>query len=321
MVKNNTGDNMKIRLGYVSLPVTLDITASKTMTLTSYKKLGKKQAEEKRTRIFLENLDNLSEILKYNLKNNIHFYRMTSHLVPLLTYKDSYDNILEKHKDKLTKIGSFIKENNMRVDIHPDQFNVLNSINESVVEATISNLNYYNDLMNKLGLNTSIILHVGSGQGGKKESINRFIDNFNKLNNNIKKKIAIENDDKVFNIRNVLSLSKKINVPVVLDYHHFLVNKNNEKIEDYIMDIFNTWNTTPKIHFSSPKNKKEKRSHHDYIDSNIFIDFIEKIKFINRDFDVMIEAKKKDEALFKLVRELKYKTNFKFIDETTFIVD
>ena len=35
----------------------------------------------------------------------------------------------------------------------------------------------------------------------------------------------------------------------------------------------------------------------------------------------MIEAKKKDEALFKLVRELKYKTNFKFIDETTFIVD
>ena len=125
----------------------------------------------------------------------------------------------------------------------------------------------------------------------------------------------------MFNIRNVLSLSKKINVPVVLDYHHFLVNRNNEKIENYIINIFNTWKTTPKIHFSSPKNKKEKRSHHDYIDSNTFIDFIEKIKFTNRDFDVMIEAKKKDEALFKLVRELKYKTNYKFIDETTFIVD
>ena len=114
---------------------------------------------------------------------------------------------------------------------------------------------------------------------------------------------------------------KKINVPVVLDYHHFLINRNNEKIEDYIVDIFNTWNTTPKIHFSSPKSSKEKRAHHDYIDSDTFIDFIEKVKFCNRDFDIMIEAKAKDEALFRLVRELKYKTNYQFLDETTFIVD
>ena len=56
------------------------------------------------------------------------------------------------------------------------------------------------------------------------------------------------------------------------------------------------------------------------------ISFIDKfmaqnnIKCLNKDFDIMIEAKAKDEALFKLVRELKYKTNYKFIDETTFII-
>ena len=316
----NNGDNMKIRLGYVSIPLTINVTSSKTITLTNYKKLGKKRGEEKRDKIFIENLNNLLEILKYNKKNNIHFYRMTSHLVPLLTYKDSYDNILIKHKSKLKEISYFIKENNMRVDIHIDQFNVLNSSNQNVVETTISNLNYYNDLMNKLELDTNIIIHVGSSVGGKKDSIKRFIENFNKLNKSIKKRLAIENDDKVFNIRNVLSLAKKINIPVVLDYHHLLINRKNEKIEDYIMDILNTWKTTPKIHFSSPKNKNEKRSHNDYIDSDVFISFIEKIKFTNKDFDVMIEAKKKDEALFKLVRELKYKTNYKFIDETTFIV-
>ena len=32
----------------------------------------------------------------------------------------------------------------------------------------------------------------------------------------------------------------------------------------------------------------------------------------------MIEAKAKDEAMFKLIRELKYKTNYKFSDETSF---
>lgn len=311
---------MKIRLGYVALPVTIPITASKTLTLTNYKKLGVKRGEEKRTKLFEENLNNFLEILKYNDSNDIRFYRMTSHLVPLLTYPNSYDNILKKHKEKLKEIGDFIKNKKMRVDMHPDQFLVLNSMNPSVVESTILSLNYYDSLMKLLDLKTNIILHIGSSQEGKIKAMKRFEENFNKLNKSIKNKIAIENDDKVFNIRNSLTLAKKLNIPMVLDYHHFLVNKNNEKIEDFIVDIFSTWKTTPKIHFSSPKSKKEKRSHHDYIDSETFIDFIEKIKFCNIDFDIMIEAKQKDEALFRLVRELKYKTNYEFLDETTFIV-
>ena len=312
---------MKVRLGYVALPVSIPITASKTLTVTSYTKLGKKRGEEKRTKIFEENLRNFLEILKYNEANQIHFYRMTSHLVPLLTYPNSYHNILKKYKEQLESIGNYIRKKQMRVDMHPDQYLVLNSNNLKVVDATISSLTYYNELMNIMNLKTNIILHIGSGQEGKKQAMKRFETGFYRLKKDIQSKIALENDDKIFNIRNTLSLAKKINVPVVLDYHHFLVNRNNEKIEDFIIDIFSTWKTTPKIHFSSPKNKKDKRSHHDYIDSDTFIDFIEKIKFCNIDFDIMIEAKRKDEALFRLVRELKYKTSYHFLDETTFIVD
>ena len=43
-------------------------------------------------------------------------------------------------------------------------------------------------------------------------------------------------------------------------------------------------------------------------------------KKYNKNIDIMIEAKKKDEAMFRLIRELKYKTDYKFVDETTFIV-
>ena len=32
----------------------------------------------------------------------------------------------------------------------------------------------------------------------------------------------------------------------------------------------------------------------------------------------MLEAKAKDDAISRLVRELKYKTSYKFIDETSF---
>ena len=46
----------------------------------------------------------------------------------------------------------------------------------------------------------------------------------------------------------------------------------------------------------------------------------ELIKKYNTDVDIMLEAKMKDEALSRLVRELKYKTNYNFIDDTSFIV-
>lgn len=74
------------------------------------------------------------------------------------------------------------------------------------------------------------------------------------------------------------------------------------------------------MHFSTPKNKKDFRSHADYIDGDDFINFIEILKVYNKDVDIMLECKAKDDSLFRLVRYIKYKTNYKFIDDTTFIV-
>ena len=168
-------------------------------------------------------------------------------------------------------------------------------------------------------LKTYMIMHVGSNAFGKQNSITRFINNFNKLDNETKNMIILENDDKIFNIKDVLYICKKINIPMVLDYHHHKCNNDNIKLEEYIEEIFNTWKTTPKVHLSSPKNKKEFRTHNDYINIDDFIEFETIINKTNRDIDIMIEAKEKDNALFKLVRELKYK-GYKFKDETTICV-
>lgn len=78
---------------------------------------------------------------------------------------------------------------------------------------------------------------------------------------------------------------------------------------------------TPKIHFSSPKNKREYRAHNDYIDTNSFIQFLNILKQKNQDVDIMLEAKAKDDALFRLVRELKYHENYLFLDETSFKIE
>lgn len=309
---------MKIRLGYACVPVTINETSSHTITYTNYKKLGS-IANEKLKNIIDSNFIALEKILKYNIKNDVLFFRMTSELFPLLTHPSVNYNFFKNHKSQLKNIGDIIKNNNLRLDMHPSAYAVLNSTSEDVVTSTINILKNYQKMYKYMGIESYLVMHVGSKSNGKKESIKRFINNFNKLPENVKKLIILENDDKSFNIRNVLNICEKLNIPMVLDYHHFKVNRNNEKIEDYIGRIFNTWNGIPKIHFSSPKDKKNKRAHHDYIDSDDFISFIERIKFTNNDFDVMIEAKKKDEALFRLIRELKYKTDYKIEKNTIFL--
>lgn len=309
---------MKIRLGYACVPVTIDETSSHSLTYTNYKKLGDK-GNEKLDSVIKLNFKSLENILKYNIRNDIVFFRMTSELLPLFTHPDVHYNFFDKYKENYKKIGKIIRDNNLRVDMHPSAYTVLNSISDDVVKSTINILKNYQKMYEYMQIDSCVVLHVGSKVNGKKESIKRFMANFNTLDEKTKKLIVLENDDKSFNIRNVLNLCENLNIPMVLDYHHFKVNKNNEKIEDYIIRIFNTWDTTPKIHFSSPKDKKNKRSHNDYINSDDFIDFIEKIKFTKRDFDVMIEAKKKDEALFRLIRELKYKTDYKIEKNTIFL--
>lgn len=311
---------MKIRLGYACVSETLNITSSTPYSYTSFQK---EKDFDKLDKIIKSNLSDLYEILIYNNKNNIHFFRLSSALIPLATLKEVEFDYINNYKDYYEILSEFIKNNNMRVDFHPDQFCVLNSVRKEVVENSFEILKYHYNILNILNIkNKTLVLHIGGNTFGKEKSIQRFIYHFKELDENIRNCIAIENDDKIFNILDCLNISNKINIPIVLDYHHHYCNNDNINLLEYIDKIFSTWKKeNPKIHFSSPKSKlkKEIRSHHDYIDSNSFINFIESIKHLPYDIDIMIEAKKKEEALFRLIRELKYKTNYEFIDDTTFI--
>ena len=306
---------MKIRLGYACITNCLDSTSSSPYTYGEYLKYGDM---EKLDRVIVSNLKSLEEIIYYNIKNNIHFYRMSSKIIPLATKSDVKFDYINKYKSYYDKIGKMISDYDMRVDFHPDQFCVLNSVKSDVVSASIDILKYHYSLLEALGIkNKILVLHVGSNSFGKDNSIRRFINNFNKLPKYLKECIAIENDDKVFNVNDVLEISKNTGVPVILDYHHHLCNKSDFSFED----IFNSFNNLKvKMHFSSSKNKKDFRSHNDYINGDDFIDFIKILKKYDRDVDIMIEAKCKDDSLFRLVRYIKYKTDYKFIDDTTFMV-
>ena len=307
---------MKIRLGYACISAIINTTSSKTTTLTYYKKLDTKSKQNKIDIIIKENLKSLKEIIIYNIKNNIHFFRITAKLIPLM---DIVNIDLNKYKNEFLEIGNLINKNNMRVDVHADEFCVLNSINENVVLNSIKILNNLKISMDMFNVPYNIIIHIGSKVNGVKESIKRFKNNFNLLNEDLKEKLIIENDDKNFNVYQSLKLCEDLNIPMCLDIHHHYCNKCTKNIAFYLPRILNTFkNNIPKMHYSSPKSKKEFRTHNEYINSEEFILFVNLLKEYNKDVDIMLEAKGKDLALVKLIYELKYKEIYKFIDDSSF---
>ena len=73
-----------------------------------------------------------------------------------------------------------------------------------------------------------------------------------------------------------------------------------------------------KIHVSSPKEFENDRRHADFINVEDMLGFLDLIKSLNQDIDVMIEAKQKDLALYRLVHEIKQaRPHWQWLDHTT----
>ena len=314
---------MIIRLGYVSIALNLDkITSSSTLTYARYLKMDNEQERiNKLKSVTYSNIEALEEILKYNIRNQIHFYRMTSNLIPLATHPEVEWDFLKYFQKDLEYIGKIIKDNNLRVDAHPDQFNVINSDRDSVVQATINNLKVQKKIFDAMKYDGLMVIHIGGAKGGKEEATNRFFENLKSFPKEISQRLILENDDKTYTTKEVLEICKKANLPMVLDIHHHNCNNEGECIKDMIKEIFDTWNNSeyrPKIHISSQREFEKDRKHADYITVEEFIEFIRMVKEVDgRDFDVMIEAKKKDLALEKLIEDIKEYENINIIDRST----
>ena len=320
---------MRIRLGYVAISKKLGkkVTSSSTVTFSNYNKiiLPEKKLEKLKS-VSASNLKDLETIIKYNIENDIHFYRITSALIPLVTHPEvGYWGHREFLKKDFEYVGKLINDSKMRVDTHPDEFNVINSINPKVVENTKINLlrqaEWFEDFKYDLG---KMVIHIGGATNGKESALERFINNFMTFPNEIKSKIIIENDDKTYTAQETLDLCNELNLPMVLDVHHHNCNNNGENIYELIPQIFLTWKNQkipPKLHFSSPKNGEKDRKHSDFINANDFVRFLENIKTFNTDIDIMLECKEKDLALFKLADDIKLlKPEYKWVDKSTFIL-
>lgn len=315
---------MKVRFGYVAIAMRLEkVTSSSPVT---YKKYSSIDSERERLsllkKVTQSNLNDLIKILNYNIENDIHFYRLTSKLIPLATHQEVRWDYSKVIQNECQKVARLIQEFNMRIDAHPDQFNVLNSVNESVIESSIKTLQHQLDLFDLFQIkHGKLVLHVGGKAGGKEAALERFEQTFTKLPSRIQQALILENDDKTYSANDVLGLCQRLHIPMVLDIHHHRCYHEGEFLEALVEPIFNTWEGDfwpPKIHVSSPREFETDRRHADFIEVEDMLRFLDLIKPLNQDIDVMIEAKQKDLALHRLVHDIRQaRPNWQWLDQTT----
>lgn len=301
---------MRVRFGYVAIALgVLEGSPNKTVTVKTIEKIADPEGRINRIRrLTRENLATTLRILKYNAGYNVHMYRFTSKTVPMATHPIAagWDYIGE-FADEWHEIGDFISKHNMRVSAHPDHYTLLNSPLPEVLEASLRDLEYHVNIFEAMGLAPApqLVLHVGGIYKNKDASLERFLQEFGRLPDNLRLRLMLENDDKVYGAADVLSLCQNAGCPMVLDIHHHACNNQGEDLQQLWPAIVDTWGqNTPKIHVSSPKNAKDFRSHADYVNPDDLIPFLAMAKEVGRDFDVMIEAKSKDTAMFKLIDDL-----------------
>jgi UV DNA damage endonuclease len=295
-----------MKLGYACINTTLGKEGRfKTITVKSANKLTQEELIKKVKGITVDNLYNTYKILQWNIENNIYMYRMTSNMIPLATHELLEDWSWWNDKDILNicnKIKELVIKNDIRISFHPDQFCVINSPKEEVFNMALDILNYHNRLSDLLG-NDILILHVGGIYGDKESAMRRFIDNFNRLPIDIQNKIVLENDDKSYNVEDVLDICNHLGIRMCIDFHHDRCLLSSKGTDWLMYKVITTWKgQTPKCHISSGKDKIDDRSHADYVSSE---DFTRVVELTKGRFDIMFECKMKELSVLDYIKEVK----------------
>lgn len=257
--------------------------------------------------LIILNLKDTLKVLDWNLQNNIFIYRMSSDSFPWMSEYlfEDLPNFKVIHK-LLQDIGNKVKSNGMRVSYHPGPFNVLPSLRQEVIYRSIVDLDQHATLMDLMELEQTtyypINIHVGTTQPDRETAAKKFCESFQLLSDSCKKRLTIENDDSPtqYSVKMLYEwIHKQIGVPIIFDQHHFNYGPQDQTMQEALKLAHSTWTTRPLTHMSSSKQIEDFKgiatAHADYI--------YEEIQTFGLDFDVELEAKAKDLAVFRYRRD------------------
>jgi len=285
-----------MKIGYPCINRSIGCTANSTFRLANY-------SEHRLIEKVGNNLDCLQKILEFNVENNFLFFRISSDIVPFASHPVCTFDWIDHFKKDFVSIGSYIKKNNIRISMHPDQFILINAKDENIVKRSIAELDYHCNFLDAMKLDKAakVQVHVGGVYGDKDASIERFIKNYNLLPQHIKKRLVIENDHNRFNLSDCLQISSRTKIPIVFDSFHHECFNNGETMKEAAILASKTWKKSDgvlMVDYSSQQGGKVKGAHAQSINMGHFKQFLQEIAGL--DCDIMLEIKDKEASALRV---------------------
>ena len=305
-----------MNLGYACINMTLSekkpkVTTNRSMIKRTFLEKGTDYAAE----LSLLNCRDLVEILRWNVENDIKFFRLSSNIFPWASEYQIEDlPTYQKIKTILSGCGHYAKQNGVRLTSHPGPFNVLVSPNEKVIQNTLIDLTNHGKVFDLLGLDRTpynkINIHCNGVYGDKQSAMDRFCKNFELLPESVQTRLTVENDDKasMYSVKDLMYIHERIGIPIVFDYHHHKFCTGDLSEQEALELAMSTWpeGITPVVHYSESKSlhesneKLKPQAHSDYI-NNLPNTYGNKV-------DIMVESKAKELAILPHMKVNNYLT-------------
>ncbi|MBD1930849.1 UV DNA damage repair endonuclease UvsE [Trichocoleus sp. FACHB-69] len=283
-------------LGLVCI-TTSDKVRYRALTRKRLLQLPTAEQEQVLRELYTDNLQRLNAAIDFCKENNIRLYRIPSGLFPFADTEQG-EAILDEFKEQIKATGDRVRLSGIRLVVHPDQFVVLSSDTPSVIENSIKILQMHARNMDLLGMPRSpwAMMEIHGGKGDRAE---RLINVIRDLPDEIRSRLALENDEYAYSAAEILAVCREAGVPMVFDAHHHVIHEKLDTYEDAsIAEILAAARTTwpvPEWQLVHISNGREEFGdpHHS--------DFITAMPSSYRDAPwIEVEAKLKEDAIAKL---------------------
>ena len=302
-------------------------------TLAWAKRNTRSTVEQKIIDVAKTNITNTHALIKKvaTLPEPLRMLRITSDMLSFYTQEDYTDFWHSQNtQDSLARwfapLGETARANNVRLSFHPDQFVVLASDRDEVVNKSIEEFEYHADMVRWMGFGkqfqdfkTNVHISGRRGPQGIREVYGR-------LSPEARNTLTLENEEYTHGLTDCLSLSDL--VPTVMDIHHNWIREGTYIgcNDDLVKKVIDSWRgIRPTLHYSVSRedvlgshprhilpdhgalitegyNKQKLRAHSDFYWNDAVNDWA--LTFLDN-FDMMCESKAKNLASYQLYERAK----------------
>jgi len=297
------------------------------------KRNSRSVVEEKIMDVAKRNIMNTHALVKRvaTLEPELRMVRLTSDMLSFYTldeYKDFWQSsdVQSSLARWFAPIGETARANDVRLSFHPDQFVVLASDRDEVVNKSIEEFEYHCDMVRWMGYGKTfqdfkVNVHISGRRGPQ-----GIRDVYNRLSPEARNTLTLENEEYTHGLTDCLSLSDL--VPTVMDIHHNWIREGEyiQPTDDRVKMVIDSWRgVRPTLHYSVSRedvlvghsgsqlpshgalieagySKQKLRAHSDYYWNEAVNDWA--LTFLDN-FDMMCESKAKNLASFKLLERYK----------------